>query len=147
MLSTGGKQVLATSRSVRDEPGRAFVTGLTGILALFLTALLLTALWAAFVGLPMLALVAFFALLLKLWGLVAVFHAFGEAIGRWVLRRRLLPLNAACVGLVALGAIKLLPWSAPSPGGPRPGRRRRHPAHQVRPPQALAPAGSGGGRA
>lgn len=110
LLSTGGAQVIATSRSVRDEPGRAFVTGLTGVLALFLTALLLTALSAAVVGLPMLALVVFFALLLKLWGLVAVFHAFGEALGRWLLRRRLLPLNAACLGLVALGAVKLLPW-------------------------------------
>ena len=110
LLATGGEQVLATSRSVRDEPGRAFVTGLTGILALFLTALLVSALSAAVVGLPLLALVGFFALLLKLWGMVAVFHALGEALGRRLLRRRLLPLNAASLGLLVLGAVKLLPW-------------------------------------
>jgi hypothetical protein len=111
LLATGGRQVLATSRTVREEPGRSFVTGLTGVLALFLTALLLSALSAAVVGLPMLALVGFFALLLKLWGMVAVFHALGEALGRWVLRRRLMALNAACLGLVVLGAVKLLPWA------------------------------------
>jgi hypothetical protein len=110
LLATGGEQVLATSRSVRDEPGRAFVTGLTGVLALFLTALLVSALSAAVVGLPMLALVGFFALLVKLWGMVAVFHALGEALARRLLRRRLLPLNAAALGLLVLGAVKLLPW-------------------------------------
>ena len=110
LLATGGEQVLATSRSVRDEPARAFATGLTGILAIFLTALLVSALSAAVVGLPLLALVGFFALLLKLWGMVAVFHALGEALGRRLLRRRLLPLNAASLGLLVLGAVKLLPW-------------------------------------
>lgn len=110
LMATGGAQVLATSASVRDEPGRAFVTGLTGIFALFLTALLVSAVSAAVVGFPMLVLVVFFGLLLKLWGMVAVFHALGDALGRLLLRRRLLPLNAAALGLLVLGGVKLLPW-------------------------------------
>ncbi len=109
LFAVSGGGVLSTSRSVGDEPFRNFFVGLTGVLAAFLTALLFAALAATLAGAPLLVLAVLVALLLKLWGMTAVFHA----LGGWVLERlgkRLTPLNAALVGLVILGAIKLIPF-------------------------------------
>jgi hypothetical protein len=110
LFAVAGGGVLSTSRSVGDEPFRNFFVGLTGVLAAFLTALLFAALAATLAGAPMLVLVVLVALLLKLWGMTAVFHA----LGSWVLerlgRRRLTPLNAALVGLVILGTVKMIPY-------------------------------------
>ncbi|HSN88369.1 MAG TPA: hypothetical protein VL025_16530, partial [Thermoanaerobaculia bacterium] len=51
------------------------------------------------------------ALILKLWGMVAVFYALGDWLGRRLLRRRRMrPLNAATLGLVAMGILKFLPY-------------------------------------
>jgi hypothetical protein len=110
LFAASGRQVLATSEVVRDEPLRCFVTGLTGVLALVLTALFFSAFAGALVGLPLLVLVVVAALLLKLWGMVAVFHAAGFVLARAARRRRWLPLHVACLGLLALGALKLVPW-------------------------------------
>ncbi len=109
LFAVSGGGVLSTSRSVGEEPFRNFFVGLTGVLAAFLTALLFAALAATLAGAPMLVLVVLVALLLKLWGMTAVFHA----LGAWVLERlgkRLTPLNAALVGLLILGTIKLIPY-------------------------------------
>lgn len=109
LFAVGGGGVLSTSRAVGDQPFRNFFVGLTGVLAIFLTALLFAALAATLAGAPMLVLVVLLALLLKLWGMTAVFHA----LGAWLLDRmgkRLTPLNAALLGLVILGAIKLIPF-------------------------------------
>jgi hypothetical protein len=86
-----------------------FVVGLSGVLALFLTALFLTALAAALVSVPLLFLVVLIALLLKLWGLVAVFHASGRWLVSRLSSRRWSALNHAVVGLLALGGLKLMP--------------------------------------
>jgi hypothetical protein len=120
LFATSGREVLATSESVAGEPIHNFLVGLTAVLALVLTALFLTSLAAGLVAVPLLFLVALVALLLKLWGMVAVFHALGEWIaprlgallpGRAGRRgERLLPLTAATCGLLLLGAVKLLPW-------------------------------------
>jgi len=109
LFAVAGGGVLSTSRAVGDEPFRNFFVGLTGVLATFLTALLFAALAATLAGAPMLVLVVIVALLLKLWGMTAVFHA----LGAWVLNalgKRLTPLNAALLGLVILGAVKLIPF-------------------------------------
>ena len=109
LFAVSGGGVLSTSRSVGDEPFRNFFVGLVGVLAAFLTALLFAALAATLAGAPLLVLVVLLALLLKLWGMTAVFHS----LGAWVLQRlgrRLTPLNAALLGLVILGAIKLIPY-------------------------------------
>ncbi len=110
LLAVNGKAVLATSEWVLVEPLRNFVTGLTGVLALFLLSLALVTFVPGIAGVPLLALVVLFALLLKLWGLVAVFHAVGDLLGDKLLKRRLQPLNAATFGLLVLGAVKLSPW-------------------------------------
>ncbi len=110
LLAVNGGAVLATSQWVLAESLRNFLAGLTGVLALFLLALALVTFVPGIAGVPLLVLVVVFGLLLKLWGMVAVFHALGEWVGNAALRRRMQPLNAATLGLVILGAIKLLPW-------------------------------------
>jgi hypothetical protein len=108
-FAASGRQVLSTSQAVRDEPWRCFATGVVGVLALVLTALLFSAFAAALVGVPLLALAVLFSLVLKLWGMVAVFHALGEAVARHA-GRRPGPLNAATLGLALLGLLKLVPY-------------------------------------
>ena len=110
VFAIGGRGVLSASDGVSGEPFRNFFVGLSGVLALFLTALLLSAFAAVLVGVPLLLLVVLVAVLLKLWGMVAVFHALGAWVTRHVLRRRWAPLNAAVLGLCILGLLKMAPW-------------------------------------
>ncbi len=110
LLATSGRQILSTSEQIRMEPARDFFVGLTAVVALFLTALLFSAFAAAVVGLPLLVLVILLLLILKLWGLVAVFHVIGEWLTTQVLRRKVQPLNCALIGLLILGGIKIVPW-------------------------------------
>lgn len=110
LLATSGRGILATSQQVGLEPLRNFFVGLTAVLALTMTALFFSAFAGAVVGVPLLVLVVMLALMLKLWGMVAVFHAVGDWLGVHVFRRRMLALNCAVVGLLALGTLKLIPW-------------------------------------
>ncbi len=110
LLATSGRGILSTSAQVRVEPLRNFFVGLTAVLALTLTGLFFSAFAGAIVGVPLLFLVVMLALMLKLWGMVAVFHAVGHWIGEQVLRRRLQALNCAVLGVLVLGSIKMIPW-------------------------------------
>lgn len=111
LFAASGRQLLETADGIRREPLRSFVTGLTGVLALVLTALFFSAFTGGLVGVPLLVLVVLLALILKLWGMVAVFYALGSWLGQHLLRRRRMrPLNAATLGLVALGILKFLPY-------------------------------------
>lgn len=109
LFAVAGRGVLNTSAGVARQPFRNFFVGLTGVLASLLTALFFSAFAAAMVGVPLLALVVLAALLLKLWGMVAVFHATGQWLQARI-RRRWIPLNTALAGLLALGILKLVPW-------------------------------------
>lgn len=113
-FATFSREVLATSESVAAEPFRNFFIGLTAVLTLVLAALFFSAFSAALVGIPMLVLVVVLLLVLKLWGMVAVFHAAGhwlfDLLGR---RKPTTSLNVAVAGLAALGIFKLLPWVGP----------------------------------
>lgn len=111
LFAASGRQLLETAAGIRREPFRSFATGLTGVLALVLTALFFSAFTGGLVGVPLLVLVVLLAMILKLWGMVAVFYALGDWLARRVLRRpRLRPLNAATLGLLVLGLVKFLPW-------------------------------------
>jgi hypothetical protein len=110
LMGFSRRELLSTSDSVLQEPFYNFVVGLTGVAAMSLTAIFFSALSGALLGVPLLVLVAVIALVLRFWGMVAVFHALGE----WLARRLKLdppplPLTAATYGLLALGVLKLLP--------------------------------------
>ncbi len=110
LFATSGRSVVSVSRAVSEQPFRSFLVGLSGVLAAFLTAIFFAALASQVVGMPLLFLIILLALLLKLWGMVGVFHAFGGWLAGRLSRRRVTPLNAAVLGLAVLGAVKLLPW-------------------------------------
>lgn len=115
LMGIGRRELLSTSESVRQEPFRNFMVGLVGVSAMVLTTMFFSIFAGAFVGIPLLILLAVVALVLRFWGMVAVFHALGEWAGRQMKtgplsRRRLMPLTAATYGLVVLGALKFLPW-------------------------------------
>lgn len=109
-FAISGREVISTSESVRLEPFRNFAVGLTGVLAMVLTAMFFNAFSGALLGVPLIVLVLVIALVLRFWGMVAVFHALGAWLAARLGRRAPLPLHAACYGLLALGAVKFLPW-------------------------------------
>lgn len=114
-FAASGREVVSTSNSVAREPFRDFVVGLVGVVTLVLTGLLLATVAGALVGVPMLVLVVILALVLKLWGMVAVFHALGFWLARWlaragVLQGRVAALHAATLGLLVLGVLKFIPY-------------------------------------
>jgi hypothetical protein len=110
LMATSGSGILSTSEQVAADPLRNFFLGLTAVLALTMTGLFFSAFAAAVVGVPLLVLVLMLALMFKLWGMVAVFHAFGNWLGTTVFRRRFPTLNCALLGLLTLGAIKMIPY-------------------------------------
>ena len=65
LFAVSGGGVLSTSRAVTEEPFRNFFVGLTGVVAMLLTALLLSAVTGAFLAVPLLVLVAVVALVLR----------------------------------------------------------------------------------
>ena len=109
-FAASGRQVLETADGVRREPFRSFFVGLTGLVALILTGLFFSVFARGLIGVPLIVLLALLAMVLKLWGMVAVFYAIGEWLARRVFHRRPRPLNAATLGLLVLGLIKFLPW-------------------------------------
>lgn len=115
LMSFSRRELLSTSDSVRVEPFRNFLVGLTGVAAMILTALFFNAFSGALLGVPLLVLVAVVALVLRFWGMVAVFHALGEWLSHNLKLAPPLPLTAATLGLLALGALKFVPmvgiWS------------------------------------
>jgi hypothetical protein len=110
LFAASGRQMLETADDVREEPFWSFFTGLTGVAALVLTALAFTVLLGGLSWAPLLALVALLLLILKLWGMVAVFYALGDWVARRLMHRTLRPLNAATLGLLLMGGIKFLPY-------------------------------------
>ena len=110
LFATSGREVLATADEIRREPFRSFATGLVGVLALTLTALFLSSLLGGLASVPLLVLVVVLALLLKLWGMVALFHACGAWLAQHLLHRRLIALHTAVCGLLVLAVVKLVPY-------------------------------------
>lgn len=110
LFGIGRRELLSTSESVRAEPFRNFVLGLVGVTAMVLTALFFSAFSGAFLGVPLLVLVVVVALVLRFWGMVAVFHALGDWLSRVLKRRPPVPLVAASYGLALLGVCKFFPW-------------------------------------
>lgn len=110
LFTVGRRELLSTSESVRVEPFRNFTLGLVGVSAIVLTALFFSAVSGALIGVPLLVLVVVVALVLRFWGMVAVFHALGDGVFRAFKKRPPLPVAAACYGLVVLGVLKFFPW-------------------------------------
>ena len=109
-LAVGGREVQRTSEEIQVAPFHSFLVGLTGVLAMFLTALFFSSFAAVVVGVPLLVVVVVVALVLKFWGMVAVFHATGCWLGRRLSRRRWSAVHYTLLGLTVLGVLKFIPY-------------------------------------
>ena len=102
--------VVSTARSIGEKPLRNFGIGLVGVATLLLLILLFGALLNALLGTPLVVLGLLAALVLKLWGMVAVFCWLGGLVNRLGGRQwRTTPRNVL-YGLSLLGIVKLLSW-------------------------------------
>ncbi|MGE0641093.1 MAG: hypothetical protein AB7G12_00325 [Thermoanaerobaculia bacterium] len=119
LFATAGRPIVRTAEEIRLEPLRCFAAGLVGLATMVLSALFFSALLPSLVAMPLLVLLLLAALLLKLWGMVALFHRVGRVVtGRRTART--IAMHSAVVGLLLLGLLKLVPalgiwvWTAAS---------------------------------
>jgi hypothetical protein len=111
-----GREVRYSSIELRTSPLHCFALGLVAVTSFVLTALLFSYLIPFFVGVPLLVALGVFAVLTKVYGTIAVFHAVGTIVAGTrsrdvMLRRRWLrgDLAMVIIGLLLLGAIRLIP--------------------------------------
>lgn len=111
-----GREVRATSTELRASPFHVITLGLVAMTSFALTALVFSYLIPFVVGIPLLLLLGAFAVVLKIFGMVAVFHLVGSLILRErsrdeLARPRLFRGDLAMVvaGLLVLGFVRLIP--------------------------------------
>lgn len=112
----GGRELRFSSLEVRTSALHCFVLGLVALTSFVLTAIAFSYLVPYVVGIPMLAALAVFGILTKVYGMIAVFHAVGTLVAgarnrRQLESRRWLRGDLAMVvaGLLILGAIRFVP--------------------------------------
>lgn len=122
-----GREVRSSSIEIRASALHCFVLGLVALTSFVLTAIMFSYLVPYLIGIPLLAALAVFAILTKIYGMVAVFHAVGTLIAGARTREELASrkwlrgdVAMVVVGVLLLGAIRFIPvigaiaWSAAS---------------------------------
>ena len=116
----GGREVRLSSVEVRASAMHCFVLGLVATTSFVLTAIVFSYLVPYLIGVPLLAALAVFAILTKIYGMVAVFHAVGTLIAGSRSRQQLATrkwlrgdLAMVVIGVLVLGAIRLIPAVGP----------------------------------
>lgn len=122
-----GREIRVSSVEIRASALHCFVLGLVAFTSFVVTAIVFSYLVPYLIGIPLLAALGVFALLTKVYGMIAVFHAVGTWIAGARTRERLAArkwlrgdVAMVVVGVLILGAIRLVPfvgtvaWSAAS---------------------------------
>jgi len=111
-----GREIRLASIEARSSALHCFVLGLVALTSFVLTAIAFSYLVPYVVGVPLLAALAVFAVLTKVFGMIAVFHAvgtivFGARNRRQLASRKWLRGDLAMVvtGVLILGAIRMIP--------------------------------------
>jgi hypothetical protein len=111
-----GREIRYSSIELRSSPLHCFALGLVAVTSFVLTAILFSYLIPFLVGMPLLIVLAVFAILAKIYGTIAVFHAVGSIVANVrsredLARRRWLrgDLAMVVIGVLLLGAIRLIP--------------------------------------
>jgi hypothetical protein len=111
-----GREVRLSSIEVRSSALHCFVLGLVAFTSFVLTAIAFSYLIPYVVGIPLLAALAVFAILTKVYGMVAVFHAAGTLLAGYRTRQQLATrkwlrgdLAMVMIGVLLLGAIRMIP--------------------------------------
>jgi hypothetical protein len=115
-----GREVRASSTEVRASALHCFTLGLVAVTSFVLTAIVFSYLIPFFVGVPLLFALAVFAVITKIYGMVAVFHAAGSIIAGVRSREQLASrkwlrgdLAMTVIGALLLGGIRLIPVLGP----------------------------------
>jgi hypothetical protein len=111
-----GREVRSSSVEVRSSTLHCFVVGLVALTSFVLTAIAFSYLIPYMIGIPMLAALAVFVLLTKVYGMIAMFHAVGTLVAGSRSRQQLSSrkwlrgdLAMVVIGLLILGAIRFIP--------------------------------------
>lgn len=111
-----GREIRLSSVEVRTSALHCFVLGLVALTSFVLTAIAFSYLVPYVVGIPLLAALAVFALLTKIYGMIAVFHAVGTLIagarsrGQLEQRKWLRgDLAMVVIGVLLLGSLRFIP--------------------------------------
>ncbi|HKR65655.1 MAG TPA: hypothetical protein VJZ00_18130 [Thermoanaerobaculia bacterium] len=111
-----GREVRFSSMEVRSSVLHCFVLGLVALTSFVLTAIAFSYLVPYVVGIPLLAALAVFAILTKVYGMIAIFHAVGTLVAGarsrdQLARRKWLrgDLAMVVIGVLLLGAVRLIP--------------------------------------
>jgi hypothetical protein len=123
----GGREVRFSSVEVRVSPLYCFALGLVAFTSFVITAIVFSYLVPFVIGIPLLAALAVFAILTKVYGLISVFHAVGSLVAGSRSRAQLASrhwlrgdLAMVVIGVAILGAVRLIPvvgaivWSCAS---------------------------------
>ncbi len=111
-----GREIRYSSTEVRTSALHCFVVGLVALTSFVLTAIAFSYLVPYVVGIPLLAALGVFAILTKVYGMIAVFHALGTLVAGSRTRSQLASrkwlrgdLAMVVLGVLILGAIRLIP--------------------------------------
>jgi hypothetical protein len=111
-----GAEVRHSSIEIRASALYCFALGLVAFTSFVLTAIVFSYLVPYLVGIPLLAALAVFAILTKVYGMIAVFHAVGTIVAGSRTREQLASrkwlrgdLAMVVIGVLILGAIRLIP--------------------------------------
>jgi len=115
-----GREVRYSSIELRASALHCFTLGLVAVTSFVLTAILFNYLIPYLIGWPLLIALAVFAIITKVYGTIAVFHAIGTLVAgtrsrEALMQRRWLrgDLAMVIVGVLLLGAIRLIPIVGP----------------------------------
>lgn len=115
-----GRDIRYSSVEMRASALHCFALGLVAVTSFALTAIVFSYLIPYHVGLPLLFALGVFAILTKIYGLVAVFHAIGTLVAGSRTREQLNRRNwlrgdlaMVVIGVVVLGALHLIPIVGP----------------------------------
>src|SRR5438477_5962244 len=115
-----GREVRYSSIEIRASALYCFAVGLVAFTSFFITAIVFSYLVPYLIGIPLLAALAVFAILTKVYGMIAVFHAVGTLVAGSRTREQLASrkwfrgdLAMVVVGVLILGAIRLIPAIGP----------------------------------
>jgi hypothetical protein len=111
-----GREVRLSSVEVRTSALHCFVVGLVALTSFVLTAIAFSYLVPYVIGIPLLAALAVFVVLTKVYGMIAVFHTIGTIVAGSRSRRQLASrkwlrgdLAMVVIGVLILGAIRFIP--------------------------------------
>jgi hypothetical protein len=111
-----GREIRLSSVELRTSALHCFVVGLVGITSFVLTAIAFSYLVPYVVGIPLLAALAVFGILTKVYGMIALFHAAGTLVAGSRTRSQLGKrkwlrgdLAMVVIGVLLLGAIRMIP--------------------------------------